>query len=339
MRRFLITAVVLAVAASSCVMPPPASNPYACADQPVDLGPGRIEALSDDGQILVVRTTVPEGGGLRYEVIDRRRGQRHDLVTTSPLGDGAALFMDAAGTRIYGLRYPALAEGESTWFLHDVASGVTLDIAPILPDFAAPVAFSGDLGTAVLRPAAGAPWELLEVATGERTPLGLIEDPAWRIGAFSADLSLVAQYAAGSSTSRTIRVVDTVTGAVARDVRVSAESSSYVGLRFVDPRTVLVADAVPLGAPPDGVADDGAFLLDVPTGAVTRVDPGVPRSSTYAASPDGRRSLFWALSPLRTAIRIDGTVHELAGTSSGVGNADLSVVVTDDGSMRLHCFP
>ena len=132
--------------------------------------------------------------------------------------------------------------------------------------------------------------------------------------------------------------MDVATGAVVREQRVSAESSSYVGLRFVGPRTVLVSDAVPFGAPPDAVADDGAFLLDTATGSITRLDPGVPRSSTSAASPDGRRSMYWALSPLRTEIRIDGTAQQLADTTSVVGNRDLSVVVTSDGSMLLHCF-
>ena len=339
MRRFLITMTVLALAATGCITPPGADNPYACADEPVDLGPGRLATMSADGQILVV-TSAPSGaGGVRYEVIDRRRGQRHDIVTTSPLGDGAALFMDAAGTRIYGLRYPTLADGESTWFLHDVASRVTLDIAPILAGFATPFAFSEDLATALLRPATGGSWELLDVDSGDRTPLGLIEDPAWRTWSVSADLTLATQYSAGLSTTKTIRVVDLATGEVVRDQRVSNESSSYVAMRFVAPRTVLVTDAVPFGSPDDGVADDGAFLLDIATGAVTRLDPGVPRSSTYAASPDGRRSLLWALSPLRTEIRVDGTVRELVRTNSGDANADLSVVVTADDSLLLHCFP
>ena len=339
MRRLLITAAVVALVATGCITPPATTNPYACAEQPVDLGPGQLVTMSDDGQVLVVRAAPPEGDGIRYEVIDRRRGQRHHLVTTSPTGDGAALFMDAAGTRIYGLRYPALAEGESTWFLHDVASRVTLDIAPILPEFSAPFAFSDDLARAVLGPATGAPWELLQVDTGARTPLGLIDDPAWRTGSFDGDLSLAAQYSSGSSTSKTIRVVDVATGAVVREQRVSNENSSYVGLRFVAPGTVLVTDAVPFGSPPDAVADDGAFLLDVSTGAVTRLDPGVPRSSTYAASPDGRRSMYWALSPLRTELRIDGTAQQLADTTSATANADLSVVVSDGGgSLLLRCF-
>jgi hypothetical protein len=296
--------------------------------------------MSDDGQVLVVRTEPEVGGGLRYDVIDRRRGQRHHLVTTSPTGDGAALFMDAAGTRIYGQRYPNLAEGESVWFLHDVASRVTLDIAPIVPELSATFAFSDDLATAVLDPATGAAWELLDVETGARTPLGLIDDPAWRTGSFNGDLSLVAQYSSTPSTSKTIRVVDVATGAVVREQRVSNLGSYYVGLRFVAPGTVLVTDAVPFGSPPDAVADDGAFLLDVSTGAITRLDPGVPRSSTYAASPDGRRTMYWALSPLRTEIRIDGVAQQLADINSGVANADLSVVVSGGGgSLLLRCFP
>jgi hypothetical protein len=340
MRRILITAAVAALVATGCITPPSSTNPYACADEPVDLGPGSLVAMSDDGQVLVVRTAPLEGDGLRYEVVDRRRGQRHDVVTTSPSGDGAALFMDAAGTRIYGLRYPVLAEGESAWFLHDVASRVTLDIAPIVPDGWAPFAFSDDLATAVLDPATGATWELLDVGTGARTPTALLDDPAWRTGSFSGDLSLAAQYSSVASTSKTIRIVDVATGAVVRELRVSNESSSYVRLQFVAPGTVLVTDAVPFGSPPDAVADDGAFLLDVSTGAITRLDPGVPRSSTYAASPDGRRTMYWALSPLRTEIRIDGVAQQLADINSGVANADLSVVVSGGGgSLLLRCFP
>ena len=48
--------------------------------------------------------------------------------------------------------------------------------------------------------------------------------------------------------------------------------------------------------------------------------------------------MFWALSPLRTEIRIDGTTQQLAGTNPAFANRDLSVVVTDDGSLLLHCF-
>lgn len=341
MRRILITAAAVALVATGCITPPATTNPYACADQPVDLGPGRVTAMSDDGQVLVVASYPVDGEGIRYEVVDRRRGQRHHLVTTSPSGDGAALFMDAAGSRIYGLRYPALAEGESTWFLHDVTSRVTLDIAPILPAFEAPVAFSDDLATAVLRPAPGAPWELLDVGTGARTSLGLVDDPAWRTAAFSPDLSRAVQYSSAWSSRRSVRVVDTATGSPVLDVgQVRNENASYVDTSFVDDRTLLVDDAEPAGSPADAVADDGAFLIDLVDATLIRLDPGVPRSSTYAASPDGRRTMYWALSPLRTEIRIDGVAQQLADINSGVANADLSVVVSGDGgSLLLRCFP
>lgn len=347
MRRFVVVAVALGVVAAGCVSPPPSggSNPFACSVEPVDLGPAnRVEAVSADGEVIVVNRFANEGGS-SYDVIDRRAGSRYTMKTTGPLGDGAQIFMNDAGTLIYGYQYATLQPGELPWFRHDIATRTTTSIEPAGASSGLPNSFSSDLRSFVVQsvtPPDAAPvkWDLVQFLTGATTPLGVSTDPAWRTAGFSPDLSLVVQYSAPSSNSKSVRVLDTATGAVALDVgRVVNENSSYVSTRFVDDTTLLVNDAVPYGAPPDGISTDGAFLIDIPTGNVTRIDPGVEKASTSQATPDGKRSVFAIINRIETWVRLDGQNQLLIETFSGTANNDITVVVTaDNGRAALHCF-
>ncbi len=347
MRRVAIVLMAVGVATAGCVAPPPANepNPFACGPEPVDLGfAGRVEAVSADGNTIVVRTSA-DGGGLGYDVIDRRAGERYTMKTTSPLGDGAAIFMNEAGTLIYGYQYPSLESGEMPWFAHDVATRATNSFDPPIDAGSIPSTFSSDLRHFVAQRTAptGSPpvtWELVDFLSGATTPLGVSTDPAWRTAGFSPDLSLVVQYSAPTSFSKYVRVLDTATGSVAFDLgRVSNENRFYVAVRFVDNQTVLVNDAVPFGATPDGINDDGAFLVDVPSGTTTRIDPGVANASTTQATADGRRTVFAIVNAIQTWVRIDGRNELLVDTFSGTASQDISIVVTaDDGRATLHCF-
>lgn len=347
MRRLAVVAAALGVVAAGCVSPPPSggSNPFACSVEPVDLGPAdRVEAMSADGDVIVV-STFADHGGIGYDVIDRRAGSRYTMQTTGPLGDGAQIFMNDAGTLIYGYQHPALEPGEMPWFRHDVASRTTSSIEPAGASNGRSDAFSSDLRWFVLQHAtpAGAPpvnWELVEFLTGDTTPLGISSDPEWRTAGFSPDLSLVVQYSAPASNSKSVRVLDTATGLVAADVgRVVNENRTYVSTRFVDNTTLLVNNAVPFGAPPDGISTDGAFLVDITTGTITRIDPGVENASMWQATPDGSRSVFAIVNRIETWVRIDGQNQLLVETFSGTANNDITVVVTtDNGRAALHCF-
>lgn len=347
MRRLAVAAAVLGVVASGCAPPPPSagSNPFACSVEPVDLGPAdRIEAMSADGDVIVVSTFVNDGG-VRYDVVDRRDGSRYTMQSTGPLGDGAQIFMDDAGTLIYGYQYPTLEPGETPWFRHDLARRTTTSIEPAGASNGVADSFSSDLRWFVLQHAtpAGAPpvdWELVDFLTGDARPLGISSDPEWRTAGFSPDLSLVVQYSAPVSNSKSVRVLDTATGSVAADVgRVENENRTYVSTRFVDNTTLLVNDAVPFGAPHDGIATDGAFLVDITTGTVTRIDPGVENASTWHATPDGSRSVFAIVNRIETWVRIDGQNRLLVETFSGTANSDITVVATTgDGRAALHCF-
>lgn len=85
MRRLVgILMTIAVVSAVGCAaQPPAATNPFACASGPVDLGPAhRVEAVSADGSVLVV-ATYDLMGRATYDVIDRRWAERHKVKTTS----------------------------------------------------------------------------------------------------------------------------------------------------------------------------------------------------------------------------------------------------------------
>jgi hypothetical protein len=222
---------------------------------------------------------------------------------------------------------------------------VTASFEPPIDAGSIPSTFSADLRRFIVQRTAptgspAVPWELVDFLSGATTPLGVSTDPAWRTAQFSPDLSLVAQYSAPVSFSRSVRVLDTATGSVALDLgKVSIENRFSVGIRFVDDRTLLVNDAVPFGATPDGIDDDGAFLVDVPSGTITRIDPGVANASTSQATADGRRSVFAIISAMQTWVRIDGRNDLLVDRFSGTASHDVSIVVTADGGRAtMHCF-
>ena len=216
MRRFAAVLVSVVVVAAGCVTPPPSegSSHFACSSGPVDLGAGvKVEAVSSDGNIIVVRAGLASGG-LAYDVIDRRAGERYTMKNTAPLGDGAAIHMNAAGTLIYGYQYPAMEPGELPWFSHDVATRTTTAFVPAVASDGPPSSFSSDLRHFVVQRTAipgSAPltWELVDFPSGATTPLGVSTDPDWRTSGFSPDLSLVVQFSAPSSFSKSVRVLDT----------------------------------------------------------------------------------------------------------------------------------
>lgn len=343
MRRISMVLVTFVCAVAAACGPPPGdggSGPTGCAAT-LDLGRGdRIVEVSDDGLTVLVAIYPEDVGGVTYDVIDRAKGTRRTVLVTSPTGDGARLAMDGAGHRIYGYRYPQLADGETPWFLHDLRLGTTTDLPQGIARFDQVVGFSSDLTRAVVdSPNPGRLWSLVDVETGAVADLPLVEQPGWTYGEMSPDLSLVLQYSSARGVVRSVRVLSTSTGAVVRDLGpVRSETEWTVYASFVDDSTVLITDAVPDGSPADGIADDGAFLVDVGTGATVRLDPGVAGTRTEAATPDGRRSTYAVISAQESWIRIDGVNRRLATSFDLHGDADLSALVSiDDGRVWLHC--
>ncbi len=181
-------------------------------------------------------------------------------------------------------------------------------------------------------------WERIEFLTGQTTELGVATSALWRTAGFSPDLSKVVQYSSASSRDRDVRVLDMVSGAEVAAFEVRGEDRYSLRLSFVDDSTLLVDGAAPEGAAADGVDDDSAFVFDIATGAVTRLDPGVAGAHTTAASSDGARSLHWR-GVLQYWVDHDGQRTQLEGARSPLGNTDLSVVVTiNDGEAFLNCF-
>ncbi len=248
--------------------------------------------------------------------------------------------MDGLGHRIYGYRYPQLAEGETPWFLHDLRLGSSEDLPGGIAGFDQVSEFSSDLTSALVdSPTPGLLWGVVDVASGRVDDLPLVQQPGWTYGAFSPDLSLVLQYSSTRSFVRSVRVLSTSTGDVVRDLgQVRSETEWIVYASFVDDATVLVTDAVPNGSPADGVADDGAFVADVDSGRITRLDPGVAGARTSDATPDGVRSIYSVIRTQEAWIRIDGVNRRLATSFDLSGDADLSTLVSiDDQRVWLHC--
>ena len=346
MRRvsMLAMAAVLSIGAvaAGCTVPPtPGGGPYACDAGSVDLGPAdRIVGLSHDGQVVLLQqyddSAVPS-----FDVVDRRAGTRRQFLTTSPEGDGAQLHLDPAGDRVLGHRYPELAPDESAWFLHDFRTGVTQELSPGISADDQVHAVAADLQGAIVQnwTSPDQPFRLVDPATGVGPVLGLTESSAWRLADFSPDLSLALQYSSTRGFVRSVRVVSTATGGVVRDLgQVRAESEWSVSASFVDDSTVLIDDAVPNGSPADGIATDGAFVVDLSSGAVTRVDPGVAGTSTRSATADGSRSVYSIILEQSTWLRVAGTNQQVATSFEAVATPDHSVVVTVvDGVARLRC--
>ena len=344
MRRISMVLVMSICAVAAACGPPPGdggSGTLGCGVTPVDLGRGdRIVEVSDDGLTVLVAIYPEDIGGVTYDVIDRAKGTRRSVLTTSPTGDGARLSMDGAGHRIYGYRYPQLADGETPWFLHDLRLGTTTDLPQGIAGFDQVVEFSSELTRALVEsPSPGRLWSLVDVETGAVEDLPLVEQPGWTYGAMSPDLSLVLQYSSARGVVRSVRVLSTSTGAVVRELGpVRSETEWTVYASFVDDSTVLITDAVPDGSAADGIADDGAFLVDVDTGATVRLDPGVAGARTERATPDGRRSTYSVIRAQESWIRIDGVNRRLATSFDLSGDADLSALVSiDDGRVWLHC--
>ena len=344
MRRVSMAVMVaICAVAAACGVPPGdgGSGPLGCAAAPVDLGRGdRIVEVSDDGLTIVVAIFPGDVGGIVYEVIDRAAGTRRPLLTTSPGGDGAELSMDGAGHRIYGYRYPQLAEGETPWFLHDLRLRATEDLPGGIAGFDHVVRFSSDLTRAVVNsPTPGLLWSVVDIDSGRVDDLPLVAQPGWTYGPMSPDLSLVLQYSSTRGFVRSVRVLSTATGAVVRDLGpVRSETEWIVYASFVDDSTVLVTDAVPNGSPSDGIVDDGAFVADVASGRITRLDPGVPGARTSEATPDGARSTYSVIRAQESWIRIGGVNRRLATSFDLRGDADLSTLVSiDDQRVWLHC--
>jgi Tol biopolymer transport system component len=106
----------------------------------------------------------------------------------------------------------------------------------------------------------------------------------------------------------------------------------------VDRRTLLVDDAEPAGSSADVIADDGAFLVDLVDGTLTRLDPGVAGASTSSASPDGSRSVFALVPGSQTWLRVDGTNQAVSEGYGALASLDHRVLVTDgDGRVTLRC--
>ncbi len=334
-RRFSGALVALAVATTTvagCTTTPDGQPIGDCRTAPVDLGPAsKVADVSADGS-LIAAITYADDGSSTIDLIHRLTGARQTILATTPLGDGAEVWMSDDGARVLLLRSePGLAP----YVLHDVASGQKV---PVDASITSHVAVSDDALRVVERTTSG--WAIAHVVTGARTPLGMTAPAGTAVVAFSPDLSRAVRSTSGNATYRHVEVLDTVTGSVVRDLgSVHSESAGYLDVRFLDDDTLLFDDAVPASAPTDAVADDGAFLVDVPSGAVTRLDPGIPGAHTSHSTTDGRRSVTSTWSPARSWLRSDGVNTPLGDLWFGwTTDRDLTVLVrADDGRVVVRC--
>jgi len=141
-------------------------------------------------------------------------------------------------------------------------------------------------------PAPPGPERLVDLATGVSTTLAVADDGT--LTDRSPDLHLAVRLrTVHASTNLVVEVVDLRTAAVVATVGpLRTESTFYIdSVHFLDATHLLVDAAVPATSTPDGIADDGAFVADLATGATTRVDPGLAGATTLAATIDGSRSL------------------------------------------------
>ena len=134
-------------------------------------------------------------------------------------------------------------------------------------------------------------------------------------------------------------MLSTATGEVVRDVgQIRVESEWSVDALFVDDSTLLVTDAVPNGSPSDGIANDGAFLVDLASGRVTRLDPGVAGARTSNATPDGSRSTYAVILAQEVWVRV-GTVNRRLATSFDLASdtALTEFLTIDEGRLLVQC--
>ncbi|MDQ2678896.1 MAG: hypothetical protein M3Y51_09150 [Actinomycetota bacterium] len=348
----VVAAGLSAVLVSACTVPPggePVSGggAFDCSSGPVDLGVAdQVAAISSDGATIVL-VDYPEGDGpdqvVHYDLADRNRGVRHRWLSIPEADDGVAVRVDDAGHRVLVQRYTPDPMTGARWSLHDLRTGAVDVLAPGISVDDELVAVSSDLNRAVVRDyaAPGRPLRLVDVATGAGPALGLVQDPAWTLLDISPDLSMALQVESSGGAVRSARVVSTSTGSVLHDLgRIRGENAYTPIGEFVGDDAVLFASAVPAAAPDDGIADDGAFVVQLSSGALARLDPGVAGAMTWSSSPDGTRSLFSVIrGDGRMWARTDGVNRSLADTYMVTASRDHSVAVVADGTRAtLHCL-
>ncbi len=332
------------VAAAGCTVPPGSDpgGPMDCTAGPVDLGVGDdVEQISADGRTIVL-TDYPddETEGVSYTTVDRATGARREFLRASPLGDGATIHLDAAGHRALTLQYPELPDGVVPWNLIDLRTGISEPVEPGIGSDRYVIAVSSTLDRAVVEDwdVPGRPWSIVDTTTGD-VLAALPSAPAgWTNGVFSRDLTHYVQRSTGT-TAPSFRVVSVATGQVVRDIgRFRGESTPMgVGLEFLDADTILIGSVEPFDAPWDGIPDDGAVIVKISTGVITRLDPGVPGAIHLSASSDGRRSSFMVINTSGRWLSVDGTTRPIDQAMQIAPDHSYGVTI-DDGRAVLNCL-
>lgn len=345
MRR-LLTMFGVALACSTvagCTVPPQGGpgGPVACGATPIDLGPAqRISDVADDGSTVLV-SHYSDDNETVLESVERTSGVRRPISTTAPSHGSVAPHMDGAGRRVLLEHSWIPPEWQTKWFLHDLQLGTTVELLDGLADERGVLRIGAELDRALLQGTpGGGPYRMVDLDTGEVTDLPIVEGRGWYFTEFSPDLSFVVQYSSPPGDVRSVRVLSTATGEVVRDVGpVRSELEWGVDALFVDDETLLVTSAVPHGAPADAIDDDGAFLVDIASGRVTRLDPGVAGARTWSATPDGTRSVFTVIGEHDLWVRIDGVNHYVSELSDFAHDRALRTFFTEDGQrLWQRCF-
>lgn len=340
-------AVVLA-ASVGCVPDEPTPSPFACAADPVVLGNGDAPAhVSADGNLVVIQHWQSDQPGImfEYDLVDRRAGTNRPFAVSGDFGDGLQFWSDPFGTALVIHRLPPVLGDAPRLSRYDVATG-TETALPWNGDGSVDlVAVSSDLKTALMSDYLTNRYFHLSLETGEETPLPLTIDPAlslWDVSP-SADRVVVAT----TGLQRSISVIDVVTNSVVASVVVDAETNGATETRFLDDATLLVDGARPAGTTSGPIATDDAFVFDLATATATRVDAGLPWSTTRWASVDGTRSRFVGppsgtpgVGPFGTYIRGVDPAPRLMSTYMEVEtDAALTLaVVGETGTVTLTCF-
>lgn len=335
--RWALGAAAAALVLGSCGTPPgpvdpgPGPTTLVCADRPFGLGDSYPVALSGSGSRLLVRSFVggDEAQLTQYAIVDLRTGDRRDLG--GPIyGDGADVRLSSDGETALIRPYADVPDGER-WTKYDVVSGSATKVLLGLGPRGDVLAADSSLDRAIVFDdwsVVTSVFRLVDVDTGEGDAIGLRpSSPGWSRRAISPDLTYSLEATTGTGTHREVRLVSNLTGEVIRSLgTVRSDSAHNLDVRFVDETTLLFADAEPVGAPSDGVAGDSAFLQDVITGAVTRIDPGVAGAHTTAATADGSRQLYYTGNYGQLWLRAGDTHRQVADQVFPVVSRDLNVM-------------
>lgn len=321
LKKFVVLASLFAFAVIISCTPLPESDGTGpigggCVHTPTVVGTGhRVSGVANSGSKVLVEDIDDFTGRVVFKVIDKTTLATTDipLALTGDLDDiGAATFSNDGSVSTV-VRWFMNPDESYDAVLTAVATDGSWLSNITLPQDEAQVIVDGNHDRAAVFPWGMAHASIVDLRTGEFSPLNVTRPEGFNFAAFSDDLSKVvwSTYRFGNS-STTFVVTDTANGVELARLSNVRVTDSNPRATFIDDTNLLITAIRLPGEPLDSQPRDDALIWNFESNNTIRIDPGRPQAYMLWSSADGSRQMFQVWSDFSMWFREDGSDTQIA---------------------------